>query len=72
MMFTGFNPECDSSSRCSTASPSVDKLGYHLSPAGSYSSLGSPQSQVCSDPCADQLMTCYHSLFPFLEAVQDR
>lgn len=49
MMFTGFNTECDSSSRCSTASPSAEKLGYHLSPAGSYSSLGSPQSQVC--PC---------------------
>lgn len=48
MMFTGFNTECDSSSRCSTASPSAEK-GYHLSPAGSYSSLGSPQSQVC--PC---------------------
>lgn len=51
-MFTGFNPECDSSSRCSTASPSADKLGYHLSPAGSYSSLGSPQSQVCTDTLA--------------------
>lgn len=49
MMFTGFNPECDSSSRCSTASPSADKLGYHLSPAGSYSSLGSPQSQDFTD-----------------------
>lgn len=54
MMFTGFNTECDSSSRCSTASPSVDKQGYHLSPAGSYSSLGSPQSQVC--PC--HLLLC--------------
>ncbi|XP_029352138.1 v-fos FBJ murine osteosarcoma viral oncogene homolog Ab [Echeneis naucrates] len=49
MMFTGFNAECDSSSRCSTASPSVDNLGYYPSPAGSYSSLGSPQSQDFTD-----------------------
>uniref|UniRef100_A0A1A8HB80 Protein c-Fos n=1 Tax=Nothobranchius korthausae TaxID=1143690 RepID=A0A1A8HB80_9TELE len=40
MMFTAFNTECDSSSRCSTASP-----GYYPSPAGSYSSIESPQSQ---------------------------
>lgn len=46
MMFTAFNTECDSSSRCSTASPSTDNLGYFPSPAGSYSSMGSPQSQV--------------------------
>lgn len=46
MMFTGFNTECDSSSRCSTASPSGDNPGYYPSPAGSYSSMGSPQSQV--------------------------
>ena len=46
MMFTGFNAECDSSSRCSTASPSADTVGYYPSPAGSYSSMGSPQSQV--------------------------
>lgn len=46
MMFN-FNADCDSSSRCSTASPSVDTLGYYPSPAGSYSSMGSPQSQVC-------------------------
>lgn len=44
MMFTSFNAECDSSSRCS-ASPSGDNL-YYPSPAGSYSSMGSPQSQV--------------------------
>uniref|UniRef100_A0A3Q0R0W0 Protein c-Fos n=1 Tax=Amphilophus citrinellus TaxID=61819 RepID=A0A3Q0R0W0_AMPCI len=31
MMFN-FNTECDSSSRCSTASPSVDTLGYYPSP----------------------------------------
>lgn len=43
-MFTSFNAECDSSSRCS-ASPSGDNL-YYPSPAGSYSSMGSPQSQV--------------------------
>ncbi|XP_030577167.1 v-fos FBJ murine osteosarcoma viral oncogene homolog Ab [Archocentrus centrarchus] len=48
MMFN-FNTECDSSSRCSTASPSVDTLGYYPSPAGSYSSMGSPQSQDFTD-----------------------
>uniref|UniRef100_A0AAQ5X3V6 Protein c-Fos n=1 Tax=Amphiprion ocellaris TaxID=80972 RepID=A0AAQ5X3V6_AMPOC len=47
MMFTTFNTECDSSSRCSTASPSAE--GYYPSPAGSYSSLGSPQSQDFTD-----------------------
>ncbi|KAF3849834.1 hypothetical protein F7725_019553 [Dissostichus mawsoni] len=46
MMFTTFNTECDSSSRCSTASPSGDTVGYYPSPAGSYSSMGSPQSQA--------------------------
>ncbi|XP_075940606.1 protein c-Fos-like [Anarhichas minor] len=49
MMFTTFNKECDSSSRCSTASPSGDNLGYYPSPAGSYSSMGSPQSQDFTD-----------------------
>ncbi|XP_018550006.1 v-fos FBJ murine osteosarcoma viral oncogene homolog Ab [Lates calcarifer] len=49
MMFTGFNAECDSSSRCSTASPSGDNLGYYPSPAGSCSSMGSPQSQDFTD-----------------------
>ncbi|XP_072218395.1 v-fos FBJ murine osteosarcoma viral oncogene homolog Ab [Leuresthes tenuis] len=50
MMFTAFNTECDSSSRCSTASPSGgDNLGYYPSPAGSYSSMGSPQSQEFTD-----------------------
>ncbi|KAM9840456.1 v-fos FBJ murine osteosarcoma viral oncogene homolog Ab [Aulostomus maculatus] len=48
MMFTAFNTECDSSSRCSTASPSGDNL-YYPSPAGSYSSMGSPQSQDFTD-----------------------
>ncbi|XP_059213025.1 v-fos FBJ murine osteosarcoma viral oncogene homolog Ab [Centropristis striata] len=48
MMFTGFNTECDTSSRCSTASPSGDNL-YYPSPAGSYSSMGSPQSQDFTD-----------------------
>ncbi|XP_068580604.1 v-fos FBJ murine osteosarcoma viral oncogene homolog Ab [Cebidichthys violaceus] len=48
MMFTLFNAECDSS-RCSTASPSGDNLGYYPSPAGSYSSMGSPQSQDFTD-----------------------
>lgn len=49
-MFTAFNTECDSSSRCSTASPSIgDTLGYYPSPAGSYSSVGSPQSQDFTD-----------------------
>nr|Q91496.1 RecName: Full=Protein c-Fos; AltName: Full=Cellular oncogene fos; AltName: Full=Transcription factor AP-1 subunit c-Fos [Tetraodon fluviatilis]AAB07359.1 c-fos [Tetraodon fluviatilis] len=46
MMFTSFNAECDSSSRCS-ASPS-DNV-YYPSPAGSYSSMGSPQSQDLTD-----------------------
>lgn len=46
MMFTTFNTDCDSSSRCSTASPSnADNIGYYPSP-GSQSSIGSPQSQV--------------------------
>ncbi|XP_034383860.1 v-fos FBJ murine osteosarcoma viral oncogene homolog Ab [Cyclopterus lumpus] len=49
MMFTTFNKECDSSSRCSTASPSGDNLGYYPSPPGSYSSMGSPQSQDFTD-----------------------
>ncbi|XP_038583130.1 proto-oncogene c-Fos-like [Micropterus salmoides] len=49
MMFTAFNTECDSSSRCSTASPSGDNLGYYPSPAGSCSSMGSPQSQDFTD-----------------------
>ncbi|CAJ1078073.1 v-fos FBJ murine osteosarcoma viral oncogene homolog Ab [Xyrichtys novacula] len=48
MMFTAFNTECDSSSRCSTASPSGDNLAYP-SPAGSYSSMGSPHSQDYTD-----------------------
>lgn len=47
MMFNAFNAECDSSSRCSTASPSGENVGYYPSPAGSYSSMESPQSQVC-------------------------
>ncbi|XP_061668868.1 v-fos FBJ murine osteosarcoma viral oncogene homolog Ab [Syngnathoides biaculeatus] len=49
MMFNVFNPDCDASSRCSTASPAADSAGnlgyYHPSPAGSCSSMGSPQSQ---------------------------
>uniref|UniRef100_UPI0037E88E0D protein c-Fos-like n=1 Tax=Semicossyphus pulcher TaxID=241346 RepID=UPI0037E88E0D len=49
MMFTAFNTECDSSSRCSTASPSGELGGYFPSPAGSYSSMGSPQSQDYTD-----------------------
>ncbi|XP_034018169.1 proto-oncogene c-Fos-like [Thalassophryne amazonica] len=48
-MFTALNTECDSSSRCSTASPSVDNLGYYTSPAESYSSVGSPHSQDFTD-----------------------
>uniref|UniRef100_A0A3P9JKK7 Protein c-Fos n=1 Tax=Oryzias latipes TaxID=8090 RepID=A0A3P9JKK7_ORYLA len=49
MMFTAFSTDCDSSSRCSTASPSGDNLEYYPSPAGSYSSIGSPQSQDFTD-----------------------
>ncbi|XP_014061632.1 proto-oncogene c-Fos [Salmo salar] len=50
MMYSAFNTDCDSSSRCSTASPSCDKLVYFNSPEGSYSSMGSPQSQDFTDP----------------------
>lgn len=57
MMFTAFNTECDSSSRCSTASPSGDNLGYYPSPAGSYCSMGSPQSQVCLGTCYSTFLT---------------
>ncbi|XP_029503591.1 v-fos FBJ murine osteosarcoma viral oncogene homolog Ab [Oncorhynchus nerka] len=49
MMYSAFNTDCDSSSRCSTASPSGDKLVYFNSPEGSYSSMGSPQSQDFTD-----------------------
>ncbi|XP_067097978.1 v-fos FBJ murine osteosarcoma viral oncogene homolog Ab [Osmerus mordax] len=49
MMYTAFNTDCDSSSRCSTASPVGDNLAYYPSPAGSYSSMGSPQSQDFTD-----------------------
>ncbi|KAL0967074.1 hypothetical protein UPYG_G00247480 [Umbra pygmaea] len=49
MMFSAFNTDCDSSSRCSTASPTCDNLVYYNSPAGSYSSVGSPQSQDFTD-----------------------
>ncbi|KAL6096071.1 fos [Pungitius sinensis] len=49
MMFTSFNTECGDSSRCSTASPSGDNLGYYPSPGGSYSSMESPQSQDFTD-----------------------
>ncbi|XP_028295350.1 v-fos FBJ murine osteosarcoma viral oncogene homolog Ab [Gouania willdenowi] len=56
MMFTSFNTECDSSSRCSTASPSAENLGYYPSPAGSYSSMGSPQSQDFTDLTASSFI----------------
>lgn len=46
MMFAAFTAEGDSSSRCSTASPSAEPLGCYSSPVGSVSSLGSPQCQV--------------------------
>ncbi|KAJ8408036.1 hypothetical protein AAFF_G00262640 [Aldrovandia affinis] len=51
MMYTGFGSECDSASRCSTASPAGENLTYYPSPAGSYSSMGSPltQSQEFTD-----------------------
>ncbi|XP_061097908.1 protein c-Fos-like [Conger conger] len=42
MMYTGFGSECDSTSRCSTASPAGEMLSYYSSPTGSYSSMGSP------------------------------
>ncbi|XP_077408391.1 v-fos FBJ murine osteosarcoma viral oncogene homolog Ab [Vanacampus margaritifer] len=49
MMFNVFNSECGDSSRCSSASPAADSNSnagyYQASPAGSYSSMGSPQSQ---------------------------
>ncbi|XP_041725992.1 proto-oncogene c-Fos [Coregonus clupeaformis] len=49
MMYSAFNTDCDSSSRCSTASPAGDNLAYYNSPEGSYSSMGSPQSQDFTD-----------------------
>ncbi|CAL8394318.1 unnamed protein product [Arctogadus glacialis] len=49
MMYNAFNADCDSSSRCSTASPAGDSFGYYPSPAGSDSSIGSPQSQDFTD-----------------------
>ncbi|XP_061560899.1 v-fos FBJ murine osteosarcoma viral oncogene homolog Ab [Phycodurus eques] len=56
MMFNVFDPECDSSSRCSTASPAADygsNPGYYQpSPAGSCSSVGSPQSLDFTEPTA--------------------
>ncbi|KAM9339336.1 v-fos FBJ murine osteosarcoma viral oncogene homolog Ab [Symphorus nematophorus] len=64
MMFTAFNTECDSSSRCSTASPSADNIGYYPSPAGSYSSMGSPQSQDFTD-----LTTSSASFIPTVTAI---
>ncbi|XP_038824250.1 proto-oncogene c-Fos-like [Salvelinus namaycush] len=48
-MYSAFNTDCDSSSRCSTASPACDNLAYYNSPAGSYSTIGSPQSQDFTD-----------------------
>ncbi|MBN3317239.1 FOS protein, partial [Atractosteus spatula] len=45
MMYTSFGTECDSSSRCSTASP-ADNLAYFHSPADSYSSMGSPANKT--------------------------
>ncbi|KAJ8341567.1 hypothetical protein SKAU_G00338580 [Synaphobranchus kaupii] len=45
MMYSGLGTECDSSSRCSTASPAGDNLTYYPSPAASYSSVGSPVNQ---------------------------
>ncbi|XP_061102540.1 protein c-Fos-like [Conger conger] len=45
MMYSGLGTECDSSSRCSTASPAGDNHSYYPSPAASYSSVGSPVSQ---------------------------
>ncbi|XP_072298193.1 protein c-Fos-like [Eucyclogobius newberryi] len=64
MMFTAFNTECDSSSRCSTASPATDNLGYFPSPAGSYSSMGSPQSQDFTE-----LTTSSASFIPTVTAI---
>ncbi|CAL8313048.1 unnamed protein product [Lota lota] len=49
MMYNAFNADCDSSSRCSTASPAGDSFGYYPSPGGSYTSMGSPQSQDFTD-----------------------
>uniref|UniRef100_A0A8C9WL47 Protein c-Fos n=1 Tax=Scleropages formosus TaxID=113540 RepID=A0A8C9WL47_SCLFO len=46
MMYTGFGTECDSSSRCSSASPAGDNITYYPSPAESYSSVGSPMNQA--------------------------
>ncbi|KAL4613167.1 proto-oncogene c-Fos [Arapaima gigas] len=46
MMYTGFGTECDSSSRCSSASPACDNIAYYPSPVDSYSSIGSPMNQA--------------------------
>ncbi|XP_037100809.1 v-fos FBJ murine osteosarcoma viral oncogene homolog Ab [Syngnathus acus] len=68
MMFNVFKPECDSSSRCSTASPAADSnsnVGYYqASPAGSYSSMGSPQSQDYTE-----LTTLSASFVPTVTAI---
>ncbi|KAG7466402.1 hypothetical protein MATL_G00164430 [Megalops atlanticus] len=66
MMYTGFATECDSSSRCSTASPAGDNLTYYPSPAASYSSVGSPvrQSQDFTD-----LSTASASFIPTVTAI---
>ncbi|CAB1342551.1 unnamed protein product, partial [Coregonus sp. 'balchen'] len=59
MMYSAFNTDCDSSSRCSTASPACDNLAYYNSPAGSYSTIGSPQSHsmVSSSVCSATPLT---------------
>ncbi|XP_019740509.1 v-fos FBJ murine osteosarcoma viral oncogene homolog Ab [Hippocampus comes] len=68
MMFNVFKPECDSPSRCSTASPAADSnsnVGYYQpSPAGSYSSMGSPQSQDFTE-----LTTSSASFVPTVTAI---
>ncbi|KAJ3606934.1 hypothetical protein NHX12_026450 [Muraenolepis orangiensis] len=49
MMYNAFNADCESSSRCSTASPAGESCGYYPSPAESYSSMESPRSQDFTD-----------------------
>ncbi|KAG7260601.1 hypothetical protein CRUP_013213 [Coryphaenoides rupestris] len=49
MMYNVFSADCDSSSRCSTASPAADSYGCYPSPGSYTTSMGSPQSQDFTD-----------------------
>ncbi|KAJ8008665.1 hypothetical protein DPEC_G00080780 [Dallia pectoralis] len=68
MMYSAFNTDCDSSSRCSTASPAGDNLAYYNSPVGSYSSVDSPQSQDFTDFTS---VSSGSSFIPTVTAISD-